>query len=45
MLRAMTAAFGAQPLQRIAAIAASTPPAGLRRSVAQAPVSKASRRA
>jgi len=29
MLRAMTAAFGAQPLQRIAAIAASTPPAGL----------------
>jgi hypothetical protein len=29
MLGAMTAAFGAQPLQRIAAIASSTPPAGL----------------
>ena len=29
MLRAMTAAFGAQPLQRIAAIASSTPAAGL----------------
>lgn len=29
MLRAMTAAFGAQPLQRIAAIAASTRPAAL----------------
>ena len=29
MLRAMTAAFGAPALQRIAAIATSTPPAGL----------------
>jgi hypothetical protein len=29
MLRAMTAAFGVQPLQRIAAIASSTPAAGL----------------
>jgi hypothetical protein len=29
MLRAMIAAFGAQPLQRIAAIASSTSPAGL----------------
>jgi hypothetical protein len=29
MLRAMTAAFGAQPLQRIAAIASSTPPSRL----------------
>jgi hypothetical protein len=29
MLRAMIAAFGAQPLQRIAAIASSTPAAGL----------------
>jgi len=29
MLRAMTAAFGAQPLQRIAGIASSTPQAGL----------------
>jgi hypothetical protein len=29
MLRAMTAAFGAQPLQRVAAIASSTPAAGL----------------
>jgi hypothetical protein len=29
MLAAMIAAFGAQPLQRIASIASSTPPAGL----------------
>ena len=29
MLRAMSAAFGAQPLQRIASIASSTPAAGL----------------
>jgi hypothetical protein len=32
MLRAMIAAFGAQPLQRIATIASSTPPAARRRA-------------
>ena len=36
MLRAMIAAFGMQPLQRIAAIAASTPSAGLAEALRQA---------